>query len=202
MSGWSLWENWWEHCVHNIWFYPACFQLGCIAHLHSGCLTSLNFSSRINAGGAEGSPCRFYLKRAKSISTDRDTMQGALHISLAYKLLPLIFPLTVSSTEIARLSGAADGWQTDRRYPSKLAITEGGCRQRRRWSTGKLMVWLMQSKLLLLPCPCVCPCMWTQQRSDAGLESISTANIITTSAWLFSDRCVLTGRLVYRLKLD
>lgn len=102
----------------------------CIAHLHFSCLTSLNFSSRINAGGAEGSPCRFYLKHAKSISTDRDTMQGALHISLAYKLLPLIFPLTVGSTEIARLSGAADGWQTDRRYPSKLAITEGGCRQR------------------------------------------------------------------------
>lgn len=35
-------------------------------------------------------------------------MHGALHISLAYKLLPLIFPLTVGSTEIARLSGAAD----------------------------------------------------------------------------------------------
>lgn len=36
-------------------------------------------------------------------------MEAASHIYLTYKLLPLIFQLTIDSTEIAQLSGATDG---------------------------------------------------------------------------------------------
>lgn len=126
-------------------------------------------------------------------------MQGASLFSLAYKLLLLIFLLTVDSTEMVRLSGAVDGWQTDRRYPSKLAITEGG---------GMSSVAALEHReadcLIHAIKAFTAPVSMNAatQRSDAGLESLSTANIIATSAWLSSDRCVLTGRLVYRLKLD
>lgn len=89
-----------------------------------GCWTSLNFSSRINAGGADGSPCRFYLKHAKSISTDRDTMQGASHISPACKLLPLIFP---AYSRFCRNSAALWGrWRlTDRQLVSIKTSNNG-----------------------------------------------------------------------------
>lgn len=53
-----------EYTTSRRWFHPASSEPRRIAHLHSGCLTGLNFSSKINAEGADERPCRYPLNPA------------------------------------------------------------------------------------------------------------------------------------------
>lgn len=61
------------HTALHRWFHPGCFELCCIAHLHTGCLTILYLKlwNKEKIWGVDRSPCRCYVTQAESISDNR-----------------------------------------------------------------------------------------------------------------------------------
>lgn len=107
-------------------------------------------SERINSGGADGSPYRYYATHAKSISADRDAKTGVLCYFLG-SFLPLISALTLR--EISHFSLRSYIRLTDSQEISiKASTNRGKCCQLHRTKARAVQEVCVWSQRWLFPC--------------------------------------------------